>query len=280
MGSYVFISGAAGGLGKAFAAECASRGWDLFLTDRDDGALAPAAAGLERMYGVDVITEACDLTDPAARDALWASVARRGLRFHFLFNVAGIDFQGPFDERRVDELRTILRLNVESTVETTRRLLAFRDPTRPLRVVNVSSLAAFFPMPVKAVYAASKRFLLDWSLALDRELRPAGVTVTALCPAGMPTNESCVRGIDAQGLMGRITTVNVGDVARLTVDRALAGRPVVVPGWVNQVMRFAGSLLPAPVVAGVIGRRWSKSHERSHGAGVISRRGESYAFSL
>jgi short-subunit dehydrogenase len=264
MKSYVFISGATGGLGKAFAAECASRGWDLFLTDLDAGALTPAADGIERMYGVDVITAPCDLTDPAAREALLADIARRGIGFHFVFNVAGIDYQGPFDERRVDELRTILRLNVESTVEVTRGLLVHRDPTRPLYIVNVSSLAAFFPMPVKAVYAASKRFLLDWSLALDREMRPAGVTVTALCPAGMPTNESCVRGIAAQGLMGRITTVNVGDVAKLTVDRALAGRPVVVPGWVNQVMRYAGSLVPAPVVAGMIGRRWSKSHEKSH----------------
>jgi short-subunit dehydrogenase len=269
MKSYVFISGATGGLGKAFAAECASRGWDLFLTDLDAGALAPAAAGLARMYDVDVITAPCDLTDPAAREALLAEIARRGARFHFVFNVAGIDYEGPFDERRVGELRTILRLNVESTVEVTRGLLAHRDPTRPLHIVNVSSLAAFFPMPVKAVYAASKRFLLDWSLALDREMRPAGVTVTALCPAGMPTNESCVRGIDAQGLMGRITTVNVGDVAHLTVDRALAGRPVVVPGWVNQVMRFAGSLVPATLVAGVIGRRWAKSHEKSH---VVVRR--------
>ncbi len=270
MKSYVFISGATGGLGKAFAAECASRGWDLFLTDLDAGALAPAAAGLARMYGVDVITAPCDLTDPAAREALLADIARRGIGFHFVFNVAGIDYQGPFDERRVDELRTILRLNVESTVEVTRGLLAHRDPTRPLHIVNVSSLAAFFPMPVKAVYAASKRFLLDWSLALDREMRPAGVTVTALCPAGMPTNESCVQGIAAQGLMGRITTVNVGDVARLTVDRALAGRPIVVPGWVNQVMRYVGSLVPAPVVAGVIGRRWAKSHARSHAGRVAS----------
>ena len=141
MKSYVLISGAAGGLGKAFAAECAARGWNLFLTDLSEEALAPIAAGLERMFGAEVRTYAADLTDPAAREALWEYVRALGLRFHFLFNVAGIDYEGLFDERQISELRTILRLNVESTVEMTRCVLQQRDYTRTLHVVNVSSLA-------------------------------------------------------------------------------------------------------------------------------------------
>jgi short-subunit dehydrogenase len=261
MKSYVFISGAAGGLGKAFASECAMRGWNLFLTDLSEEALAPLAAGLERLYGAEVRTYAADLTDPAAREALWEHIRALGLRFHFLFNVAGIDYEGLFDERRVDELRTILRLNVESTVEMTRRVLQHRDHTRTLHIVNVSSLAAFYPMPLKAVYASSKRFLLDWSLALHRELRDKDVTVTALCPAGMPSNPDVIHLIDAQGLAGRLTTVNVGDVAHRTVSRALAGRNIYVPGVLNQALRHLGVLAPPQLVATVIDRRWRKSNQ-------------------
>jgi short-subunit dehydrogenase len=47
-------------------------------------------------------------------------------------------------------------------------------------------------MPVKATYAASKRFLLDFSIVMREELRPQGITVTILCPAGMPTTDSCI----------------------------------------------------------------------------------------
>ncbi len=180
MTRYVLITGATGGLGKAFAAECASRGWSLFLTDVSEQALDDLSRGLARMYSVRVLHLACDLMDAEAREVLWRQIDRLGLRFHMLINVAGLDHEGPFDERQVSELTAIVRLNIESTIEMTRRVLPYRAPEQTLRIINVSSLAAFYPMPVKAVYAASKRFLLDWSLALRQELRGQDITVTAL----------------------------------------------------------------------------------------------------
>ncbi|HOA25746.1 MAG TPA: SDR family NAD(P)-dependent oxidoreductase [Aggregatilineales bacterium] len=266
MSSYVLITGAGGGLGRAFAAECASRGWDLFLTDVSCDVLEPLAQGIERLCGVRVQTYAADLTDPDAREQLWQHIERQGMRFHALLNVAGIDYQGPFDERRVDEVQRILRLNIEATVEMTQRVLHHRDPARTLRIVNVCSLAAFYPMPMKAVYAASKRFLLDWSLALSQELRGSGVTVTALCPAGMPSNPAVIRLIDAQGFMGRATTVNVNDVAAGTIRHALAGRSLYIPGVLNRILRLAGEAVPPQIVAALIDRRWRQSHEKVYGS--------------
>ena len=263
MKSYVLITGASGGLGKAFAGECASRGWDLFLSDVSQEKLEALAKGLMRLYGVDVLYNACDLTDSASRTSFWRQVQRYGVRFHMLINVAGVDFEGLFEERNASELSTIIRLNIEGTVEMTRRVLQYRNPARELRIINVSSLAAFYPMPVKAVYAASKRFLLDFSRAIRQELRSNQVTVTVLCPAGMPTTNASIEGINAQGFMGRITTANVGDVAALTINRALAGRAVYVPGFLNQMMRFFGSLVPANVLAALIGRRWISARQQN-----------------
>ncbi len=256
MKSSVLITGAAGGLGKAFAAECAARGWDLFLTDVTESSLSILADGLERLHGVRVRYAPCNLADRAAREGFWEAIGAEGLRFHMLVNVAGLDYEGPFAERSVEELGTIVRLNVESVVAMTRMILQFRDPARVLRIINVSSLASFYPMPVKAVYAASKRFLLDLSLALRRELRESDVTVTALCPAGMPTNPAVIRAIEAQGFMGRVTTRNVGFVASRTIDRALANRAVYIPGAINLAIHWLGALVPRPVVTAFIGRRW------------------------
>lgn len=263
MKEYVLITGATGGLGKAFAAECAARGWNLFLTDLSDPALDRLVAGLKRMYEVQVESYACDLTSASSRQALWDHIAQQDLRFHLLINVAGMDYEGPFGERQVSELHTVVRLNIESTLEMTRRVLAFRVTGRTLRIINVSSLAAFYPMPVKAVYAASKRFLLDWSLAVRQELQAQDVSVTALCPAGMPTNPNCIQAIEAQGFMGRITTVNAGDVAARTLDQALAGRSIYIPGVVNQLLRFFGSLVPPTLLAFLINKRWQKRHEKA-----------------
>jgi len=250
------ITGAAGGLGQAMALTCAERGYDLFLTDLDATRLERFKQGVERQYPVQVGFRACDLSDTAAVDALWSDIADQGLRFNLLVNVAGLDFEGPFMEIEAIRLNHIVRLNVESVISMIQAVVRHRIPDQRLHIINVSSLAAFNPMPVKAVYAASKRFLLDLSLALGQELARENVRILALCPAGMPTNAACIRGIEAQGLAGRVTTLNVSTVARRCVSRALAGRRIYVPGLVNQFVRVASVLMPRRVVTRLIHRRW------------------------
>ncbi|MEM5773882.1 MAG: SDR family NAD(P)-dependent oxidoreductase, partial [Anaerolineaceae bacterium] len=66
IGSLTAITGAADGLGKAFAVECASRGWNLLLVDVNQAGLETLAEGIRRAYGVTVLTHVCDLTDAAA----------------------------------------------------------------------------------------------------------------------------------------------------------------------------------------------------------------------
>ncbi len=263
MQSVALITGAAGGVGKAFAAECASRGWDLLLTDLRAPQLAALAAGMRRLHGVEAWAVPCDLADAPSRDAFWAEVERLGLRVHFLVNAVGVEFEGPFHERTLQEIRTLLRLNVETTVETTHQVITHRDPARPLYIINVSSLAGFYPMPVKALYAASKRFLIDFSRALRQELRPQNANVLALCPSGMPTNPAVTRRLLAQGLAGQISMLNVGAVAAHSVDRVVAGRDLYVPGVFNRLLRLLGSLLPPSLVTAFIFKRWSAAHQIS-----------------
>ena len=262
MHSLYLITGATGGLGKAFAAECARRGWDLLLTDLSEERLAALAGGLERSYGVEVRYRAADLTQAASRADLLDWAGRAGLRFRGLINVAGLDHEGMFLERRSEEITGILRLNIESVLLMTHAILPYRDHRLRFRIINVSSLGAYFAMPVKATYAASKRFLLDFSLALRNELRDENVAVTVLCPAGLPTTQACIEAIEAQGWMGQLTTENVGKVAHEAVEAALRGRAVVVPGFINRLLLSLSGLLPAASVAGIIGSRWRLAHQR------------------
>lgn len=250
------ITGAVGGLGKAMALACAKRGYDLYLTDLDTVRLDQFSEGIRRQYPVHVICFGCDLSDPASIDRLWAHVTKLGLEFNLLVNVAGLDFEGRFTDIDAGRLNYIVRLNIESVISMTKAVLAHRIPGQRLTIINVSSLAAFNPMPVKAVYAASKRFVLDLSLALGQELAGEDVHVLALCPAGLPTNADCIRGIEAQGLAGRITTLNVSTVARRCLNRALSGRKVYIPGAINWFVSLASALLPRPLVTHLIHRRW------------------------
>lgn len=262
----IMISGAAGGLGKAFAVECASRGWHLYLTDLRPEALEVLSKSLRSTYGVQVRWQACDLTDTAQRAAFFDALAAEGIRFAALINVAGGDHEGRFCEQSREHIRSILRLNVEAALEMAHALLPLRDTNGIFRVINVASLAALYPMPYKATYAASKRFLLDFSLALAEELRGQGVTVTAVCPAGMPTTPECIAAIEAQGLMGHLTTQNIGAVAAEALDAALRGQAVVVPGRLNCVLRVLGSLVSPALVARLVSRRWGGAQMRQTNA--------------
>lgn len=255
MNSFLCITGAAGSLGKAMAVECAHRGWNLFLTDICEERLDAFAAGLRAAYGIRVKTHACDMIDAGSRDRLFAYMEERGFRFFGLINVAGIDYEGPFLEKTREQVRSVLRLNIEGTLEMTHAVLSRRDAQKPFRLITVGSLASFYPMPLKATYAASKRFLLDFFTALREELRGIG-TVTVLCPAGMPTTAECVRKIGSQGLMGQITTCDVSSVAVRTIEAAMKGRCLYIPGFVNRLLRLAGALVPRLALAWVVGMRW------------------------
>lgn len=254
--SYILITGATGGLGKAFAVECASRGWDVCLTDLHAEPLETLAQHLASTYRVSTLANPCDLTDSADRGRLFACLRAQGMRLWGLINVAGLDFEGPFFEQSCRDIRTILRLNIEGTLEMIHSAVPLRDPCAPFRIINVASLAAFYPMPVKATYAASKRFLLDFSRALADEVREMGITVTVLCPAGMPTTPEVIRSIEAQGLMGQLTTQNIGSVANETLNAALRGQQVVIPGALNQLMQIAGNWVPTSLLVHLIGNRW------------------------
>jgi uncharacterized protein len=258
----VFITGAAGGLGKAFSVECASRGWDLFLTDVSAGVLDTLAQGLKNAWGVEVYTAPCDLTEVASRDVLFDAVRTVGRPFHMLINVAGVDFEGPFMEKSRQQLRTLVRVNIEGTLDVTREIVGYKDPSRPFRIITVSSLAAFYPMPVKAMYAASKVFLLSFFRALREEFRGRGLTVTLLCPAGLPTTAFLMESIDSQGIMGTLTTLNTGYVAHKTVSLALRGRHTYIPGAINHFLRFLASILPPSVLARGIAARWRLTYSR------------------
>lgn len=260
MKSYVMITGAAGGLGKALAAEYAERGHPLFLTDIARDRLEAFVAGLERLADVDVVSRPCDLTDERAVDAMWSWIGTHGFVFDGLLNVAGTGGDGRFDGLDVGRVRTILRVNIEALVTMTRRILDHRAPDGVLRIVNIASLGCFSPMPRKSVYAASKRFVYDFSIALNEEMRGKNVSVMAVCPAGMPATPANVKSVnDCQGIMGLLTEKNVGWVAKRVYEQSLNGRAVYIPGRLNVLLRGLSKVIPEQTKARILGHRWEKA---------------------
>jgi short-subunit dehydrogenase len=263
------VTGATGGLGRSFCVACARRGFALYMTDVSAGRLGALEAGLRGAYGAETRSSVCDMTDARSRDALYREIARSGIRFSGLINVAGTDIEGLFTSLGLEDIRTIMQLNMCAAAENIRSILPYIRESSRFIIINVASQAAFQPMPFKALYAAGKRFLLQLSLALREELRDRGITVTALCPSGMPTTAECVAAIDAQGFIGALTARNTGDVAEAALRGALRGRAVVVPGATNRLIWALTTLMPQTLSARYVCHRWGGARTRRIAAAEV-----------
>jgi short-subunit dehydrogenase len=114
-------------------------------------------------------------------------------------------------------------------------------------------------MPYMPVYAPSKAFVLQFSLALREELRGTPVRVSVLCPNGIRTNAECRAKIEASGPLAQATCMDPDQVAREALEGALADRAMIVPGRMNRVIVLAGRYTPRALVQGVVSRIWGRT---------------------
>lgn len=183
------ITGATSGIGAAFSAALPAE-TGLLLTGRDPERLAEEAA-LHRRDGRRIETVAADLGTEQGRAAVVA--AARALDVDLLINNAGFGRFGPsLENGRAVEL-DMVAVNVTAVIDLIHSLLpdmiarARQDGTRAGLIV-VSSTIAFVPMPLFALYGATKTFELNYTEALAEELADEPIDVLALCPGATRTN--------------------------------------------------------------------------------------------
>lgn len=255
---YSLVTGATGGLGRAFCFELASRGQDLFLTGRSGDKLAALARELAEKYpDIAVRACACDLTDEQSRAALFDEL--EGYTFSRLVNVAGADIQKAFVKYDEAKLTFQTRVLFEGAVSLTLFCLGRRASA--MEIINISSVCGEYPMPYFAVYSSLKGALTDFSVALSRELKGCGVTVTAVLPGAVYTRPDVIEYIKAQGLWGRIAAKPPAYVASKSLDAAARGKVRYVPGAANKLLRAFTALLPERLLVAFIASRWKKTQK-------------------
>lgn len=198
----------------------------------------------------------CDLADAAQVERAAAEVgrflaARAPVGQLLLINNSGYGTFGAFPEPDLPTELGMIDVNVRALVQLTALLLpALR--ARGGAIVNLASTVAFQPTPGCATYGATKAFVLNWSVALNEELRGSGVRVLAVCPGTTRTAFFQRAGVGgAERAPFAMTSERVATIA----FRALAaGRVQVVPGWRNKLLSFAGAKVPKWLAARVSGR--------------------------
>lgn len=251
---YTFISGATGGIGKAFAEACAKKGYALFLTGRSDEKLAALKADLTEKYGVKTECFACDLSSEASRKEMLSYIDAKGLVFDRILNVAGVDVQKAFTEYTEEKVLFQIRVNAEATVSLTHALL-FRRAEKT-EIVTVASMSGQSPMPYFALYSATKAMLINFFTSLHYELKKEGVKVTVVMPGGVPTRPDIIESIKIQGLWGKLSAKSPSFVAEKSLKAVKKNKIKYIPGGFNKFLYFVMKIAPKRIVLAYIARRW------------------------
>lgn len=245
------ITGASAGIGREFARQLAGRARSLILVARRDERLIELADEIKREHpNLVVHVRKADLGDlDRLRDFL-ESIDRDKLEVDLLINNAGLGDSGPFAQSDPDRNKEMTLLNVATLTLITRHFLPSMLAKRHGAILNVSSSAGFLPIPLSAVYGATKAYVTSFSEALRAELYGTGVSVTALCPGPVVTEfqqvakrEGVQPDIGPQFLVVTVEQV-VGDaLAALEADR-----PIVIPGFAMKLLMLIARLMPMPVL--------------------------------
>lgn len=253
------ITGASTGIGAALAQCFAKGGFDLVLVARSGDKLAALAETLKEKYQVQVFVEPFDLSQVASVKKLAASLKKKRLLVDVLVNNAGVLEHGPFIGIDSERQLGMIQLNVLGLTALLNQFVPGMVERGHGKVLNVASIAAFQPLPGLATYAATKAYVLSLSEALAEELKPNGVSVTALCPGITQTNMMT----NAQQQSERLTqlpSIMIGDVAQVAqegYDACMAGEAIRVPGALNLAATLLARATPKWLVrrvAGALGR--------------------------
>lgn len=253
------ITGASSGIGEEFARQLASDNRNLVLVARSKDKLERLAAELSQAHNIQAFALAFDLSKPEAARALFEETTQLDLEIELLINNAGFGSLGAFDSFEAARDDEMIELNIKTLVALTHYFVRPMKARRRGAIINVASTAAFQPVPLMTTYAATKAFVLSFSIALADEMRPFNVRVLALCPGATLTNFFDA----AQGKRPPLRLVETPAQVVHNALRALdAGRTSVVSGWVNFLVAQSSRLLPRAVVARIAGNAMRASYTK------------------
>lgn len=223
------VTGAAGGLGAAFARALAAEGKRLLLVDVREQPLRDLAGTLAR-DGTDVEPMVADLTTRDGIERVARAIEARGDR-EVLVNNAGFGQRGLLAEGAPEGQLAQVDIMISATVRLCRAALPALVARGSGAVINVSSVGAFKPGTEWAIYGAAKRFVLHYTRSLAKELDGTGVRAQALCPGWTHTGFHDASGApESKQIVPDTMWMTPDEVVRASLDALHTERCVVIPG--------------------------------------------------
>ena len=237
------ITGAGSGIGRSTALLLAELGAKVYVTDVDLKR-AESVAGEITARGGAAEHRQLDVTDADAVEALASDVFDAEGAVDIVHNNAGVGHAGPVDETKLEDWRRVIEVNLMGTIHGVHAFVPrLLRQGRPAHIVNTASMAGLVASAELVPYTTSKFAVVGLSEALNAELAPKGIRVTAICPGIIDTpivRDATYRGEiagDAQRVQDFYRRRGASpDVVAKSVVRALRRKPVIQPVPYSHVM--------------------------------------------
>jgi len=260
--TFSLITGASNGIGLGLAEECASRGWNVLLIALPEPKLEEAKAHLTDKYPNQQFDSlGIDLMKKEAPQAIYDWCKENGYVVDKLMNNAGLGNSGAFETKPASFYYGQMQLNMVSLVMLTHHFLEEMKSIPKAYILNVGSMASFYDIPFKGIYAASKRFVYSFSRSLREELKDANVSITVLCPAAVLTNPDVLARNEQMGWLSKLTQATPAVVAKFTIDKLLQGKAVAIPGAVPRFYKKLGSIMPYNMKMRILAKQFKKQQQ-------------------
>lgn len=239
------ITGASSGLGAEFVSQIKEH----FPNLQEYWVIARRLNRLQALSvdGVTVRPVVLDLTGNDYVNQLYTLLEAEKPEVSLLVNNAGCGYLGNFDDSELHLQLRMTDLNIRAMAAVTHTVLPFMP--KGSRIVNVSSIASFVPNVRMTVYSATKAYVSFFSRGLHEELKPRGISVTAVCPGPMNTEFIAIGGIK-----GRSKTFDIlpycdpEKVVRGALRAAKKGRAVYTPRLFYKFYRVLSGLVPHAIL--------------------------------
>ena len=186
-GAVAVVTGGASGIGRACCLELARQGADIAVVDLSETA-AEDVAGEVRALGRVASIHIADVADQERMRALPEEVEAAHGKVNILINNAGVCVVAPFEQQSEEDLEWIIGINVWGVVYGCKFFLPLIRRSGEGQIVNISSLAGYYPVPGLTSYVASKHAVRGFSESLRAELVGSGIGVTCVHPGAIATN--------------------------------------------------------------------------------------------
>lgn len=247
------VTGASAGVGKEIAKILAARGWNLVLAARSEDKLTVLKDELSRAYTVQIEIIKADLSKPGSAKDVFDFCTDKHITVDLLINNAGT---GAFGESVVlqDSVIPMIHLNVISLTELCALFGRQMKERKNGSILNVGSIAGNQPTSYFASYAASKSYVLNYSLALRHELSPYNVNVTCVQPGYIRTafDDNCNVVSEKYKKFSHKNGMTAHAVAKCCVSSVLQKRSFVRAGITNKIAAFVSGLIPRNFLAWIL----------------------------